>query len=175
MWVPFANLCNAFEDPLTELDCRRYVQYVQITRATQLVVAPNLVALALAGGGFAVVALAYHFGWFPVPFMRSDYFWWYHGIAAVVAFIVAKLLVRDFLIYLGVRAEINRVRCPHCRHSLQGLRIDEVGTGLDPTMRFVRCVECGRRHRLIDLGLTPMDLVPFEQRIVPENFARRRA
>ncbi len=174
MWVPFTSLRRAYDDPLTDEDCRRYTHYVRTTRAAQITLIPLFIALLISAGGYALLILARHYDWFPVPFMRSPAAWMYLAFGAIAAFIITWLLVRDFLIYWGVRAEVYRARCPKCKHSLQGLRIDEIGTGLDPTKRFVRCVECGRRHRLMDLGLTPMDLVPFERRVVPEDFAKVR-
>jgi hypothetical protein len=174
MWIPFRSLEHAFDDPLTPEDCRRYVGYVRTTRGAQLTLVPVIAATILAAGGFVLLMLCRRYGWFPVPFMHSAWAGVCWACMAVGAFALVWLLLRDFLLWWGVRAEFHRARCPKCRHSLQGLRVEEIGTGLDPTKRFVRCVECGRKYRLMDLGLTPMDLVPFEQRGVPQDFGKVR-
>lgn len=97
-------------------------------------------------------------------------------IGAGVGAALGVALWRDSLIYRALRAEIVRTRCRKCGHSLLGLPVHSSrGVGApDPADAGVRCAECGRRIRLLDAGLTPRDLIPFEQRDVPRNFARLR-
>jgi hypothetical protein len=53
-----------------------------------------------------------------------------------------------------------------------GLPIRVVGDDGDPSKRYVRCPECGRTHNLLEHGITPRDLVPFEQRIARADLAQ---
>jgi hypothetical protein len=84
------------------------------------------------------------------------------------------LLSRDLVLYWLLRREIRRADCPECGQSLRGLRVQSVGSVFDPAQNFVRCTECGRTHKLLELGIAPRDLVPLEQRYVPENLAARK-
>jgi hypothetical protein len=176
MRIPFTKLHRAFPefDSLSEEECARYVRYVLITRGASMLIIPSAVALGCAVGWPTLLVLGVRFQLFPVPNFGGDLNLVLTVASSVLVGSLAGLITRDLLVWWHVRVEVHRARCPECKQSLQGLPIEEVGLGLDPAMRFVRCTECGLKHRLLDLGLTPMDLVPFEQRGVPEDFGRRR-
>jgi len=90
--------------------------------------------------------------------------------------LLAWALVRDREIASAMSRELARLRCRRCKQSLLGLPVHSRNIGApDPADAWTRCPECGRVHKLLDLGLTPRDLIPFEQRDVPEDFARIRA
>jgi hypothetical protein len=176
MRIPFTKLHRAFPefDSMTEEECGRYVRYVRATQGWRVGLLPWLVGAALAIAWPLLLFLASEYHWFAVPDFGRDLNIVSSLASGILVGGLAGLLARDVLVWWGVRRQVHRARCPKCKYSLQGLRIEEVGLGLDPAMRFVRCSECGRKHRLMDLGITPMDLVPFEQRGVPEDFAKVR-
>ncbi len=95
-------------------------------------------------------------------------------ITTVLVAVAVPLLVRDLGIYLGLKDEVHRARCRKCRQSLLGVPIQTIGADPDPAKQFIRCPECGRKFVLMELGLTPRDLVPFEQRGVPSDFGKKR-
>ena len=95
-------------------------------------------------------------------------------IIATVSFsAMSSLLVRDVVMWRVLRGEIDRAHCPKCKQSLMGLRIDSPGVTPDPAQNKVRCPECGRVWKLLDIGLTPRDLVPWEQRGMPTDVGRK--
>lgn len=61
-----------------------------------------------------------------------------------------------------LRREMTGPVCPKCKSSLIGLRIETRGVEPDPAQNRVRCPECGRIWRMLDIGLTPRDLMPRE-------------
>lgn len=84
-------------------------------------------------------------------------------------------LANDLTLAREVRREVNRTRCPRCRQSLMGLPIRSRAIGQpDPNDAEVICTECGRLWPLLRLRLSPRDLIPYEQREVPEDVGRRR-
>lgn len=64
-----------------------------------------------------------------------------------------------------LRREMNGPVCPKCKSSLIGLRVETRGTEPDPAQNRVRCPECGRNWRMLDIGLTPRDLMPQDWNI----------
>jgi len=95
-------------------------------------------------------------------------------VSTVLATGLTYLLFRDLALWIGIRREIHRSNCPKCGQSLTGLRIRSVGLGYDPANRFVRCTECGTEFCMLDIGVTPRDLVPFEQRAADPRIGRLR-
>ncbi len=85
-------------------------------------------------------------------------------IAVIVTSVGASLLtfyvLRDVVLFFGVRQELRRTDCKKCGQSLLGLRLDYRGIDADPGNIYVRCAECGRAYRLLDIGLSPKDLLP---------------
>jgi hypothetical protein len=167
MRVPFTPLHHSFPEfeALTRAECDRYIAYARTTQPWLVGVWPFVIAVLAGITVIVVPAMTGQLGSSGVNFLMA-------GLGAIGAFVFVWMLLRDVLLWWFVRGQVLRARCPKCKYSLQGLPIIEIGDGLDPTMRFVRCVECGRKHRLFDLGITPMDLVPFEMRGVPEDFGR---
>ncbi|MFA6043528.1 MAG: hypothetical protein WC718_00965 [Phycisphaerales bacterium] len=95
-------------------------------------------------------------------------------VTTVLAGAAVALLSRDVLLYLSIRRYLARASCPKCHQPLYGLPIQSIGAEPNPANQFVRCAECGKKYSLLDLGLTPRDLVPLEQRRVDPNFGAKR-
>ncbi len=80
------------------------------------------------------------------------------GVVSTVVFLsgtagasgITFFLVRDHLLIRAIRNRVLLVRCPRCRYSLLGLRHED---------GFVLCPECGTRHELAAIGLSPADLI----------------
>lgn len=96
-------------------------------------------------------------------------------VTTMLAGACAAFLSRDVLLYLSIRRYLARASCPMCGQPLHGLPIQSLGSEPNPANQFVRCAECGKRHNLLEIGLTPRDLVPLEQRRVDPNFGAMRA
>ncbi len=94
----------------------------------------------------------------------------------VLAAALSALLMRDLVIYLGIKREIFRARCPKCKQSLLGVPVHAPHSGGQPIPgdAWVRCPECGKRHNLMKIGLTPRELIPFEFREPSPDLARKR-
>ncbi len=75
---------------------------------------------------------------------------------------LAYVLVRRTIEVALLRREMTGPVCPKCKSSLIGLRIETRGAEPDPAQNRVRCPECGRIWRMLDIGLTPRDLMPRE-------------
>ena len=108
--------------------------------------------------------------WVPIP---SSTEWQLVLLVATTVLVagVARLIARDAALWWGIRREVRRSNCPKCGQSLTGLPIRTRGLNYDPANQFVRCTECGREFCLLDIGVTPRDLVPFEQRGVDARVA----
>lgn len=179
MRLPFRKPWRAFEefDALSDEECRRLLRDASTQRRMFVSVLPALAAMLAGGAWIVFVPVALRNGWVGVWMVPST------SAGRVVAMVVSTVLVvsaaalgsRDWALRRTLRREIDRVRCPRCDQSLAGLRIEY--TGLDPHApgaTWVRCPECGRKWVLMDIGLTARDLVPWEQRGVPENFGSKR-
>lgn len=64
-----------------------------------------------------------------------------------------------------LRREMTGPVCPKCKSSLIGLRVESRGAEPDPAQNRVRCPECGKNWRMLDIGLTPRDLMPHDWNI----------
>lgn len=179
MRVPIGKVWRAFRqfDSYSDAECRHVVAAAMINRPWLTVGVPR-VALAILLIGWpafwitAVVALGGR-GWAPIP--RDD------SVAMIVLAVttvavagIGRLIVRDLCLAWALRGEVHRSSCPRCGQSLQGVPIREVGLGGDPSQRFVRCPECGREWNLLEHGITPRDLVPWEERGIPKEIGRLR-
>ncbi len=78
---------------------------------------------------------------------------------------LSYVVVRRLIEVALLRREMTGPVCPKCRSSLIGLRIETRGVEPDPAQNRVRCPECGRIWRMLDIGLTPRDLMPREWNI----------
>lgn len=179
MRFPVLRPWRAFEefDHLSDEECEKHVGDAWANSETWMVLVPWIIGamLFVLWPALLVVGVAY-FGfsaYLPVP--RSAE--WQIVVLATTTSMVscgAGFLSRDAVLYYLLRRELSRANCPRCRQSLRGLPVQSIGVEPDPSKNFVRCTECGRVHKLLDLGLTPRDLVPLEQRRVPEDFAKIR-
>lgn len=87
---------------------------------------------------------------------------------------VVWLVLRDLTMRATLRRLMQGARCPRCRHSLIGLPIfDDAARPEDHSRRRVRCPECGKTVRLQRYGMTPRDLAPWEERVLPKDFEVR--
>lgn len=175
--LPFSMVYRAFPefDGLSEEDCRRYLRGVIARRPGLVRALPAGVALGLFivwPVAWVVLAMLLPIArWVPMPASLEG-----RLILLVVSTVlvsgISGLLVRDFALWWGMRAEVNRARCPKCGQSLMGVPVQTLGAEGDPASRYVRCPECGRKYGLLDIGITVRELIPFEQRAVPEDFAK---
>lgn len=179
MRVPFSKPWRAFPefDGVPDGDCRRYV-------ADACVNQPWLTArwpVLLAG----LVLILWPAGWMLadeflpvrryVPLPRpGDGLWVWYVATTVLAAALSGLVMRDFGVYLALKRELRRVHCRKCDQSLLGVPLQRVGVDPDPMNQFIRCPECGRKYRLLELGLTPRELVPYEQRVVDPRVGQKR-
>lgn len=181
MRVPFSKPYRAFSefDGMSDEDCRRYVQRAFVHRPWLTLRLPLLAGILTLLAWPAAILVVSEFlpgvrAYFPLP-RSTEWMIVFLAVTTVPLALGLPLLIRDLGIYLGLRDEINRARCPKCRQSLAGIPIQRIGEDPDPAKQFIRCPECGKKFVLMDIGLTPRDLVPFEQRGVPPDFARKRS
>lgn len=179
MRLPFSKPYRAFSefDSFSEEECRRYARELRIHRPFLVVVMPRLATV--------LVAIAWTIGWplavdhlpvnrfIPLPESHDGRLLMLL-ISTIIAAAFAGFLLRDIFLWLGFREEVRGASCPKCRQSLLGVPVQSIGTEPDPAKRFVRCPECGRKFVLLDIGITPRDLIPFEQRSVSPDFGRKR-
>jgi len=164
-------------DHLSDSECERHVRDAYINAPGLTARLPLLWTTFCTGAWFIGWPVSVAFlpvsSFVPIP---SSTDWQIVAYLAGGAAWVAAwyLLSRDVGVFLAMRRELSRCRCRKCGQSLQGLPIQFAGSDPDPAKRFVRCTECGRRWVLLDLGLTPRDLVPFEQRVMDARVAQRR-
>jgi hypothetical protein len=179
MRLPFTKVYRAFPefDSLPDEECERYVRHVRVHQRWQFQLIPLLTTLVLAvAWPVTWVVLSHYYPihhWVPLPATEEARII-VLAVTSVLVPAMVGLLLRDLALWLGVRDEVNRARCPKCRQSLLGVPVQEIGMGNDPAKRFIRCPECGRKYNLLDIGITPRDLVPFEQRAVAPDFAKKR-
>lgn len=78
---------------------------------------------------------------------------------------VAYGMIRRIIEVMLLRREMTGPVCPKCKSSLIGLRVESRGAEPDPAQNRVRCPECGVNWRMLDIGLTPRDLMPHDWNI----------
>lgn len=179
MRLPFSKPWRAFAefDGVPDGDCRRYV-------ADACVNQPWLTArLPLLCAGLALIAwpaawiLADEFlpvrKFVPLPGRGDGLLVWYVVTTVLVA-AGAGLVLRDLGVYFALKRELRRVECPKCGQNLMGVPLQRIGVDPDPMNQFIRCPECGKKYVLMELGLTPRDLVPYEQRVVDARVGRKK-
>ena len=179
MRIPRFRVYRAFEelDHLDNYSCEGLVRKAEINHTGLVVTVPRFAAacslLIWPAGWITAAALTGPWAWLAVvggPVTHSALLIVSDAAAACVVF----LLARDACLYFGLRRELRRTCCPRCSQPLVGLPIRAAGDDNDPAKRFVICTECGKRHMLLELGLTPLDLTPYEVRGVAPNPAARR-
>jgi hypothetical protein len=181
MGLPGVKVYRAFEelDALTDSECGSVINRAEINHPTLLLRVPWVCMIA-AGVVWPLAWVAAE--WLLplnkyIPLLPSTL----GGrvvllvVSTVVVAALVLLVAQDACLYVGLRRELRRCHCPKCRQPLVGLPIKSTGDDNDPAKRYVRCPECGRRHNLLDMGLTPRDLIPYEQRVVAKDTAAFRA
>ncbi len=81
------------------------------------------------------------------------------ALASFVLSLIVRYLIDQTILYVMLKRELKRTDCPGCGQSLMGLRTEVRGDVPDPANVFVRCPECGRKHQLLYLRLSPRDLL----------------
>jgi len=178
MRLPFTKVYRAFSefDSLSDEECERYVRHVRSQRRWQYELLPLITTLVLMlvwPVGWVVLTDEFPGQRLPIPDSHDGRVILL-GATTVLFPALVGLTLRDFALWWGVRDEVNRARCPKCLQSLLGVPVQEIGLGGDLAKRFIRCPECGRKYMLLDIGITPRDLIPFEQRAVSPDFATKR-
>lgn len=79
-------------------------------------------------------------------------------LAASFGYVAVRRVIEVALL----RREMSGPVCPKCKSSLIGLRVETRGVEPDPAQNRVRCPECGRNWKMLDIGVTPRDLMPRE-------------
>lgn len=180
MRIPFTKPYRAFEefDGVSREECERYLRraVAQMPRLGYVAAGAFLIATPTVGAGLLSLyesAPGWH-GLFASDAGENLAIAAWVGLS-LLAGAVAALLARDACIFLGIRREIHRARCPKCRHSLLGLPIHAPHSlGLPiPGDAWVRCSECGKRVDLLAHGLTPRDLIPFEMREISLDIGKK--
>jgi hypothetical protein len=180
--VPRAKVYRAFSqlDEIDDATCERLVGAARINHAMLVDIIPRAAAWMVGAlwpvGWIVSHTLSLLPAWIPVPKTALGATL---AITTTTALFAGAtfLISRDVCLWLGVRRELRRVNCRRCGQPLVGLPIRAAGDDNDPGKRFVRCAECGKLHNLLEAGLTPRDLIPYEQRGVGEvgEFARSQA
>ncbi len=182
MRIPFTKAYRAFEefDGVSTEQCERHLRRVAGSMSWLPLV--MMAAGVLAGGAaVGVLVFLYHTspGW-RAP-IEQDESAQTLALVVAVAFVVfvaaiGALLVRDYAIYRGIHREIHKARCPKCKQSLLGVPVRAPHSAGLPTPgdAWVRCPECGKRHDLMQIGLTPRDLIPLEFREASPDLATKR-
>lgn len=172
VWRAFREL-----DALPDEECRRVLARAMANTSTWAMAMPGVVffvALVLIPLAMWAAILA----WGPTlaPIIPDDFATSMSvmGLIQVVGAAVAWLAALWLRSYRALARELRRETCPKCHSSLMGLPITAPGTEPDPAQNRVKCPECGRVWRLLDLGLTPRDLVPWEQRGMDPSAGRLR-
>jgi DNA-directed RNA polymerase subunit RPC12/RpoP len=177
--LPLFKPYRMFEefDHLPDAECERYVRDACINAPTltaRLPMATTFVSLVAWFAGWPAAAMFLPLRSY-VPLPRSaDWIAVLYVVGGVAFTLLAWLVSRDVGVVLGIRRELRRASCRKCGQSLLGVPVQSSGAEPDPAKQWVRCPECGRRWVLLELGLTPRDLIPFEQRVVSPDVAKRR-
>lgn len=163
-------------DHLSDEEGDRLIRLFWLTTDWYWIVAPMLACIGM------FLILAAMAGWVSVRWLGYDYAEYEEALvitgSALVCGIagggIAWLIARDIVTVLGLRRQLNRASC-RCGQSLIGLPIRSVTLGPpEPGDARVRCPECGRVIILTESGLTPRDLIPWEQRTVPKELGQHR-
>lgn len=180
MRLPFSKPYRAFPefDAMSDEECSAFVRRAFVHRPWLTLRLPIVLGvLLLILWPTLVLVLLEHVpsvrNYIPMPRSTEGVLIWV-VVTTVLLAVGLPLLVRDLGVYLGLSDEVHRARCRKCKQSLVGVPVQSIGAEPDPAKQFIRCPECGKRFVLMEIGLTPRDLVPFEQRGVPADFAKKR-
>jgi DNA-directed RNA polymerase subunit RPC12/RpoP len=178
MRLPLFKPWRAFEqfDDLSDSECQRHVAdaFINYPWLGRIPIILSLFTLLAWPTTWAILAgLGVIPKWIPVA--RSAE---WVGIQLIVTTVLATAgvywVTRDLAIWLGLRRSLLRGCCPKCRQSLAGVPLHTAGINNDPSLQWVRCPECGKKVMLLEHGITPRDLVPWELRRPDPNLAKRR-
>lgn len=177
--IPTRHIYRAFRelDAIPDDQCRRFVRRVRLQQGWSVLVSCVVIGVVSGVGAGTWIGLVLH-AWFKGGYeadVAMSLAVLMGGPSGVLAGCLAGLLLRDVQLWWGLRRELRRTCCPKCGYSLLGLPVRRVAFGVaQPGDAKVRCSECGLEIVLTDRGLAPHDLVPWEQRGVPEDFAKVR-
>ncbi len=169
MRIPGIRVWRAFSelDHLSDSECISICRRVVVEMPTWRGRLPWVVGIVpLIGSAMLCGVLMHKAGLLTKNFDQIPF--WVLGTVVVVvglSYAFGVLLARDINLYLLIRNDLHRVRCRKCQQSLIGLKVIE--TALHPGTpgdARVRCPECGRMWTLLELGLSPRDLIPYEER-----------
>lgn len=156
-----------------EAYCRRALEDAVAARSHTVVIG-TLLGLVSSGVGAISLALIARTWWVSLPLRFQtayDLHFTVLGTAAgifVVAFGAA--IGRDLGKRHALLTSIRRCRCPKCSYPLMGIPIWHNGLGAPvPGTATIRCPECGFQGNLLEMGLTPNELIPYQERTVPSN------
>ena len=187
MRIPFSKHYRAFPefDNLPDEECRRHMRAVVANFSELMRLLPLGVGITVAAGwalgvlaGDQFLGIGRYLPLFePVKFSTAP---GTVGITlhAMIWLVVTSvglggmtgLLLRDWLLWRALGREVHRTRCRRCGYSLLGVPLMDRGQGhREPGDFHVRCPECGKRWVLLEVGLTPRDLIPYEERLVRED------
>lgn len=175
MWTPFAQPWKGepeFEG-VPEALCRRALRDAVEARP-HLVAAGSLVGLLVGGLVAVVIAWRARQWWNSFPLdQQGQYEVLFSAIMFLMGLGLASVGVavgRDIAKGRALRAMLDRCRCPSCRYQFMGIPVWHNGMGVpQPGTASIRCPECGFQGNLLEMGLTPNELIPFQQRVVPPN------
>ncbi len=180
MRIPLTKPYRAFEefDQLPDEECERFMRGVAAQGPWQVTLLPTFGLVIAAVGWPLSIAL----GWDRLPKGIHDMAAYSVELAAVVGVVswvgistAAYALLRDWGLWYCLREQIARVRCPKCKYSLLGIPIKHRGLGQPvPGEAWIRCPECGKRQNLLEIGVTPRDLIPMEERVVARDIGAFR-
>jgi hypothetical protein len=163
--IPRKSLYRAFRelDPFTDEQCERFVQRVRVAGTYPYVVClailvtsiPALIAVCAILARADALQRFFSAQLDPVTadvLMIACWIIFPVGVPLLLGLVVRDIVVRVYL-RRAIRVRIARVRCVGCKYLLIGQRV---------TRNIVSCPECGAQAHLMDLGLTPQDLVSPE-------------
>lgn len=177
--IPLLKPWRAFEqlDELSDAECQAVIRDALLNAPPWLDRVPWILCGHVAaawGAGWAIAD-----GYFPlhryVPIPSDPALAIIQlAVTTVIAGALVWFLARDAMLYWCIRRYLARASCPKCHQPLHGLPVQSIGAEPDPANQFVRCPECGKKIRLLEVGLTPRDLIPLEQRRVDPSFGGKR-
>jgi hypothetical protein len=89
--------------------------------------------------------------------------------------VVSGAIVRVVQVRGALRRLLRVATCRRCGYRLEGLRlVDPPGLDPNPAERRLRCPECGKSWTVLELGISPLDLLAWEARVLPAQVGRMK-
>lgn len=153
--------------------CRRALLDAVAARPAYVNIAAVL-GLLVAGAAALSLAWLARTWWQSQPLnFQSAYDPYFTAICFVLGLILTRIgaaVGADLGKRRALLVSIERCRCPKCSYPLMGLPIWHNGLGAPvPGTATIRCPECGFLGNLLEMGLTPNELIPYQERTVPSN------